>query len=168
MAKTVASTSNNQVAAGIKKAFKYIDALHAGARTLDYGGGRFDSGIRYLAERGIECRIYDPYARSEVENQDAIAWALTHDELPDVVFLCNVLCVVNDVEERKRVLENAWRYVRPGGFLVVTNYEGDKSCVVRGFQNNRPHHLYVDEFRVLNHILWVHRKDKVYFIEKRK
>ncbi len=166
--KTVASTSINQVAAGIKRAVEF-GILKAGMRALDWGGGRFDTGRHYLTSRGIDCRIFDPYARSFEENQDTIAWALTHEELPDVVFLNNVLCVISNIEERKRTIFAAWSYVRNGGTLVISNYAGDGTGVVRGFQNNKPSLVYLDEIvSVLGHNFEMSRKAGILFFKKVK
>ncbi len=166
--KTVASTSINQVAAGIKRAVEF-GILKAGMRALDWGGGRFDTGIAYLASNGIECRIVDPYARSFEENQDAIAWALTKEELPDVVFLNNVLCVILDVEERRKTIFAAWSYVRNGGTLVISNYAGDGTGVVKGFQNNKPSLAYLEEIMsVLGGGFTMTRKAGILFFRKVK
>jgi hypothetical protein len=164
--RTVAITSINQVAAGIKRAVE-MGILKEGMRALDWGGGRFDTGRQFLASHGIEARIFDPYARSFEENQDAIAWALVKEELPDVVFLNNVLCVIPTTKERREVIRAAWRYVRKGGYLVITNYEGDKSDVVKGYQNNREHFLYLSEIHIaLGGDFMQTRKGKVYFFKK--
>jgi len=164
--KTVASTSINHVPAGVKRAVE-LNVLTAGMRALDWGGGRYNATKIYLANHGIDMRVYDPYARSEKECTDAITWALVKDELPDVVFLNNVLCVIQDVAERRRVLQAAWRYVRKGGYLITTTYEGNKSGVVKGFQNNKLSSEYIEEIKAaLGSNYFLLKEGKVYFWRK--
>jgi hypothetical protein len=143
MAKTVASTSLNQVAAGLKKAVQYGYAV-SGMKAIDYGGGRFTKGIEFLAEHGIEAKIIDPFTQTEDANSAAIDWVYEHHFI-DVVFLNNVLNVIPCRSDRTAAIIAAWHLLRKGGCLIVTIYEGDKGGSVTGFQNNLASSCYLGE-----------------------
>ena len=74
---------------------------------FDYGCGRGDD-LRYLAERGIRCRGWDPAYRPNEKRGDS-----------DIVNLGYVVNVIEDVGERASALQNAWRLARR--LLVVAS-----------------------------------------------
>lgn len=66
------------------------DTYPAGAKVLDFGGGKFDDAKNYLAERKIKCEVYDPYNRTHEENINAI------NAKYDVLLCNNVLNTLTD------------------------------------------------------------------------
>ena len=113
-------TSLKQVAAGLRRGVDH-KILKPGTVNLDIGGGRFDEGTDFLAKKGIENHIYDPYARTKEHNDTAISKDV------DSFTLNNVLNVIPSAEERKDVIAFAYKKIPPGGIGVITVYEGDGS-----------------------------------------
>ena len=123
-------------------------AFQTGTVNLDIGGGRFDNVTNYLAERGVKNYIYDPYNRS-AEHNAAVA-KVTQEGQSDTVTISNVLNVIDSVDGRRQVLENAVDAVKADGTVYITVYEGDGSGVARTtgkdqFQLNRKTVDYVAE-----------------------
>ena len=70
--------------------------VRPGVTVFDYGCGRGDD-IRRLTNSGISCEGWDPHFRPDVRRQSA-----------DVLNLGFVLNVIEDAQERDRVLTDAW------------------------------------------------------------
>lgn len=145
-------TSIRQVASGVKKGVRY-GYLHEGMFVVDYGGGRYDDGVNYLAEYGIEAVVYDPYSRSPEDNL-AVIEEVTRRGGADCVMLHNVLNVIPEFDERCRVIQLAWGMVRPGGVMLITVYRGNGSGIgsrrdfgdgMWTWQENRPYRDYLPE-----------------------
>ena len=137
------ATSLRQVAAGFKK----ID-FAPGTVNLDLGGGKFDEGTKYLAERGVTNLVYDPVNRSSGEN-----WKI-YDAVRnggvDTVTCNNVLNVIGEAEVRDNVILQAAKALKPGGVAYFTVYEGDGSGKGRqskadSWQEHRKTKTYVGE-----------------------
>ena len=143
--KTSAATSINSAKLPVlygKVAFK------TGTVNLDIGGGRFDNVTDFLATKGVKNYIYDPYNRS-AEHNAAVAEA-TQEGQSDTVTISNVLNVIDSLDGRRQVLENAVDAVKPDGTVYITVYEGDGSGIARStgkdqFQLNRKTADYVSE-----------------------
>lgn len=137
-----AKTSRNQVSAVITKT---IDCIPVGSKILDYGGGRFDKGTAYYAERGIESFVYDPYNRTPEHN------AKIEYEY-DYAVCGNVLNVIKDKETRHDVIHDIMKRV-PVAFFCV--YEGDRSGIGTltkdGWQNNQKTSFYQEEILELGY-----------------
>lgn len=115
---------------------------------LDIGGGRFDNVTDYLSGFGVSNHIYDPYNRS-AEHNSRVA-RLTEEGRSDTVTISNVLNVIDSIEGRNQVLENAVDAVNPNGTVYISVYEGDGSGVSKTtgkdqFQLNRKTADYVSE-----------------------
>ena len=95
-----------------------------GMRVFDYGCGRWPENVReYLRTHGVDDVVsYDP-------NWFPIplGYNLGQEGGYDLVCLSNVLNVIQDPEERRKALSNAWKALKPGGRMLVTVYEGDAS-----------------------------------------
>lgn len=98
---------------------------------LDYGGGKYDTATKFLAELGVKNMIYDPYNRPAEENWETRKLIARHNKA-DTVTLSNVLNVIRDNKEKKSALsEISTMFIKKGGTLYLNVYEGDKSGVGR-------------------------------------
>lgn len=123
-----------------------------GSINLDLGGGRYDHFTEKLAEHGVENLVLDPYNRSLDHNRQVIQ-RLEQVRGADTVTLSNVLNVIKEHEVRCFVLRQASLYLRPGGWVFVNVYDGDRTSVASqtrdGWQENRPLRTYLPEVRVV-------------------
>ena len=165
-------TSIAQVAAGIKKSIK-MGLVESGMFTVDVGGGKYDYGIDYLREHGITDLVYDPYARGYTYNKDVLDKIYSHSGA-DAAFLNNVINVIPNEEERQNAIRFSYDLLKPGGILIITTYEGDRSSIGKTkeyktgwtWQANRPTREYEDEIKdVLPHAL-IEFRSKMYIIKK--
>ena len=150
-------TSLRQVASGFRK----ID-FEPGTVNLDLGGGKFDEGTRYLAERGVTNLVFDPVNRSAESNRK-IFEAVKSGGV-DTVTCNNVLNVIGEAAARDNVILQAAKALKPGGTAYFTVYEGDGSGNGRqsqadAWQENRKTSDYLDEIR--KHFADVSLKNKV-------
>lgn len=67
-------------------------------RVLDIGGGKFDSNQHYMATRGIELLVWDPYNRP-FEHNSEILTAISQQKAQAVTSM-SVLNVIPEVETR--------------------------------------------------------------------
>ena len=115
---------------------------------LDYGGGRWDSGLDYLNSIGIQGYIYDPYNRSSSYNENTLK-QLKKVGGADIALLSNVLNVIKEPEARQQVLKNIKKLVKPGAPIYITVYEGsgkgNEGPTKAGYQLNRKTADYMDE-----------------------
>lgn len=136
-------TARKQVPAIYRKV-KNLSGWYAGTVNLDIGGGPYNLFTEKLAEEGVVNLIYDPKNRSD-EHNEAILTLL--QDKADTCTISNVLCVIEDPNERKQVLEFAKEHT--SGMVYITVYEGDKSGVGNktrdGYQNNREIEDYLEE-----------------------
>jgi SAM-dependent methyltransferase len=165
-------TSIAQVAAGIKKAVK-MGLASPGMFTVDVGGGKYDYGTEYLRGYGITNLVYDSYARGYIYNKKVL------DEIyarggADVVFLNNVLNVIPNRNEQKDVIRFSYGLLKPGGVLIITVYEGDRSGVGKAkeyktgwtWQENRPTTDYDEEIKEALPDTTIDFRSRMYIIHK--
>lgn len=143
--KTSAATSINS--AKIPALYGKVK-FDAGTINLDIGGGKFDNVTEYLKGKGVTNYIYDPYNRSAEHNSKVAK--LTEEGKSDTVTISNVLNVIDSLDGRQQVLNNAVDAVKPNGTVYITVYEGDGSGSARitgkdQFQLNRKTTEYVEE-----------------------
>jgi len=143
---TSAKTSIN--AAKLPQAFGRLDKMGAvkeGDVILDIGGGKFDNAVDWAAERGAKLHVYDPFNRTPEHNQRVI------DEVSggraNKVTINNVLNVIQEPENRLKVLQQAQDALKPGGEAYIsvyktTNRAGETSS---GWQEARPLKDYLKE-----------------------
>lgn len=106
---------------------------------LDIGGGRYDTATEYLYNFKKVNLILDPYNRSDEHNDSVLD--IVEETLADTVSLSNVLNVIKEHEVQRSILKIAKMYLKQGGKLLVTVYEGDKSgkgkVTSKGYQQNK-------------------------------
>ena len=165
-------TSIAQVAAGIKKSIK-MGLVESGMFTVDVGGGKYDYGTKYLQDYGITNFVYDPYARGYIHNKKVLD-EIYHRGGADAAFLNNVLNVMPNRNERKDVIKFSYDLLIPGGVLIITTYEGNRSGIGMAkeyktgwtWQENRLTTDYKEEIREALHGSPIDFRSKTYFIHK--
>lgn len=118
-------TSIKQVAAGLRIGVTK-GIFKEGMTIVDVGGGLWEKGTEYLADKGIKNLVYDPYARSK-EHNDNVIKTLNENGGADAAALNNVLNVIPTPEERVDVLKYLYHLLKPGAQAVVTVYEGNRT-----------------------------------------
>ena len=112
-----ASTSLNQVPALFKNPQVIFNGLN-----LDYGGGKYDTATMYLADRGIESVVYDPYNRTPEYNAASIN-KVRKNGGADTITCANVLNVIKEPAARMVVIRNIYKYLKPGCAAYFSVYE---------------------------------------------
>lgn len=152
------SINSNKVPAIFKK-IKW----KMGTKNLDWGGGKYDTATIYLKELNCSNTIYDPYNRSEEENNKALK-----ETNYDSVTISNVLNVIKEKENRINIVREALKYIKEKGKVYISIYEGDKSGVGRiskkdCYQCNKKTREYLLELSEFNPVL----KNNIIIIEKK-
>lgn len=123
----------------------------AGTVNADIGGGKFDNVTEYLGKLGVENIVYDPFNRSLEHNNKAISRILNGQV--DTVTVNNVLNVIQNSENRDRVIKQAANVIKPDGIAYFLIYTGDETEVgkvkAKGkqWQENRKPLSYKDEIQ---------------------
>jgi hypothetical protein len=111
-----------------------------GSLNLDYGGGRFESATKALADKGVDNVVYDPFNRSIAHNLGA-RLALARRGGADTVTVNNVLNVIAEDQALREVVEQAANGLREGGTAYFLIYESDgcgEPCQTnKGFQRRQ-------------------------------
>lgn len=94
--------------------------FHMGRNLIDYGCGKFDNGKEYIESLDGNWFGYDPYNRTEAQNQIASDFVL-HDDF-DSIICSNVLNVIDDDETVKEIADAIVDADVP---YFVTVYEGN-------------------------------------------
>lgn len=143
---TSAATSLVQLAA-IFNLVGAIDGWKPGSVNADLGGGRCDLATDWLALRGVQNVIYDPFNRSPEHNTDAML--RLRGGQAHTATVSNVLNVIAEPEVRQAVIATARDAVGIGGTAYFTVYEGNGSGVTgpstKGWQENRKVDTYLGE-----------------------
>ena len=139
---TSAGTSINSTRAPAVYNIRRARDLMAGRLVLDYGAGKYDSGISAGRRIGATVVPYDPYNRTPAENEYALS------QYYDVAICSNVLNVINCPDARRDAITEMANHAT---ILLFTVYEGDRSGKGRktsaGWQENRPTDSYVEEIQ---------------------
>lgn len=129
--------------------YKLVE-FHPGDIILDYGGGKFDNAVNYLADKDVTLLVYDPYNRSAKHNRQVVK-TLRQNGGANATVCSNVLNVIKEPEARLAVLENIQKLTKPGGDVYITVYEGsgrgNEGPTKSGYQLNRKTEGYLDEIR---------------------
>ena len=137
-----ADTSIRQVASSLKKI-----PWKQGSTNVDIGGGRFDEGTKYLADKGVENLVFDPFNRDEQHNR-AVVERLKSGGV-DTATATNVLNVIQEKEVRAEVVRQAAKAISQDGTAYFQIYEGDASGqgkqTSKGWQNNAKTAAYLEE-----------------------
>lgn len=117
---------------------------------IDRGGGKFDLATEFLAERGTQNLVFDPYNRGEATNRATLDF-LRDGSRADTATNANVLNVIAEAPARANVILEMAKAIKPDGKAYFMVYEGDGSGVGRetsaGWQNNRKTADYMDEIK---------------------
>lgn len=123
-------------------------SLPAGSVGVDFGGGKFDNAVEYLADQDVTLYVYDPYNRSAEHNREVLK-ALRANGGADFAINSNVLNVIKEPEARRNVLENLKKITKPGAPIYITVYEGsgkgNEGPTKSGYQLNRKTADYLEE-----------------------
>ena len=146
---TSARTSGPRVAALLVSA-----PLASGTLNADLGGGAYDVGTTYLAERGITNVIYDPFNRAAAHNEWAVATICAGQA--HSVTVANVLNVIREATARLRVIQQAADALgrAPGRcayFSVYYDRQRAPGLTIYGWQEHRPLASYVPELQLVFH-----------------
>lgn len=113
---TSAKSSIKQVPAGFGIVDKYF-GWQPHTYNLDIGGGKYDLMTEKLKEKNVTNIIYDPYNRSEKENDFAIF--LCESLQFHTVTIFNVLNVIKEYECQLDVIKLAYNSLKPNGYVFV-------------------------------------------------
>lgn len=103
-----------------------------GAKVLDYGGGAYDDGKNYMKQLGVDVFIYDPYNRTEQENEKALSVK------PDYIVCANVLNVIAEDDIIRGILKEIKSYHVPAYFCMYEgNRTGQGEPTKKGYQRNQ-------------------------------
>ena len=142
---TSKNTARNQIPAIYRLAKKagYWDSRLQG---VDLGCGYDRLSQHLYDEEGVHCLGYDPEWKTEEQNRAVMDGMYRRS---DFVTLSNVLNVIEGQGPRAGTLTLAHRFLRKGGALFVTVYEGDKQgrggTTRDGWQENRRLKDYLSE-----------------------
>ena len=117
---------------------------------IDIGGGKYDLATEFLAERGTQNLVFDPYNRGETTNRATLDF-LRDGSRADTATNANVLNVIAEAPARANVILEMAKAIKPDGKAYFMVYEGDGSGVGRetsaGWQNNRKTADYMEEIK---------------------
>lgn len=85
-----------------------------------------DITTEYLASKGVESFIYDPFCKPPEHNK-AVIEEIVRRGGADYVVCSNVLNVIKEESARDVILHNIKRMAKPNGIIYFTVFEGDKS-----------------------------------------
>ena len=115
---------------------------------LDYGGGKFDNAVNYLADKDVTLLVYDPYNRTDEHNREVLH-ILKENGGADATVCSNVLNVIKEPQVRFSILKNIQKLTKPGGKIYITVYEGsgtgNEGPTKSGYQLNRKTADYLEE-----------------------
>lgn len=92
---------------------------------LDYGGGKFDTAVEYMARYGSKVLIYDKYNRT-AEHNKMVMTAVRHRK-PDYIVCCNVLNVIQENNVVELVVRTIKRLSGANTVVIFKIHEGDGS-----------------------------------------
>jgi len=171
-------TSQKQKAGGLTLLVKLVDrgVIERPAFHFDVGGGRYDLGIEYLKENGIECILWDPEARSPEYNKASLE-RLKQVGGAETASLNNVLNVLPDKESRLDAIRFMFQHLQTGGLAIITVHQGDKTGVSKkvvvgnqyNWQLNRPLESYLPEIKeALGNAANIEMKYNAFLITKKR
>ena len=124
----IASAATSINSAKMARTFSLVK-WQSGTRNGDIGGGRYDNATDYLATLGVTNVIFDPFNRTEQHNRSA-SRAMRGGQC-DTVTVNNVLNVIQDADNRARVIAQAADALKPGGTAYFLIYQGNGSGIGR-------------------------------------
>jgi hypothetical protein len=112
----------------VPKLFTIVDKHYGwkkGTKNFDLGGGKYDTATMWLKKKGVKNLIYDPYNRDWNWNCNTLSTAERSGV--GTVTVSNVLNVLKGKEKKDFALFTAERYLKKGGIVYISVYEGNKS-----------------------------------------
>lgn len=138
-----ADTSLAQISAPYTK---YPNLFHYGDRVLDYGGGKYDLAKEFMADKGVNVYVFDPFNRTPAHNKSVLAKFKKNK--PDVIVCANVLNVIMENIYVIDVISKIKHLAGKNTTVIFSVYEGDKSGfgkpTTKGFQRNTRAKGYAD------------------------
>lgn len=108
------------------KTVKLIEPILSRGQTwADIGGGRFDNTVEHFKKFGAKLHVFDPFNRSK-EHNDMVVEKISNSQC-DGVMINNVLNVIAEKENRKKVIQQAFDCLKDGAKAYFLIYEGDKT-----------------------------------------
>lgn len=141
--------------------------FNPGTINLDYGAGKWDTASQFLNKLGVTNYPYDPYNRSDEENELAMV-----TKNYDTATLSNVLNVIEEGQIRRKIIQDLKNHVKDGGIIYITVYEGDHSSKIKhnekrnSCQLNRPLRDYLPDLIPIFEKEEIKIKNKVIMIKK--
>jgi len=138
-----------------------------GTINLDYGAGKWNTASQFLNKLGVTNYPYDPYNRSDEENELAMV-----TKNYDTATLSNVLNVIEEGQIRRKIIQDLKNHVKDGGIIYITVYEGDRSSKIKrnekrnSCQLNRPLRDYLPDLIPIFEKEEIKIKNKVIMIKK--
>lgn len=137
-----------------------------GSTVLDYGGGKYDSNIEYMANKGVSVSVFDPFNRSPDHNSKVMArFKAKH---PNYIVNSNVLNVIAEDEIVKDVIKNIHKIAGKNTICYFAIYEGNKTGIgkstSKGYQRNQKAIDYVP--LVARYFPYVERKGAIIIARK--
>lgn len=134
----------------VSKGLKILTEFENIKINLDYGGGKYDLGTKYLEKYGIQNLIYDKYNKSYEHNLNILTF--TELNKPDSVTLLNVLNVIKEKKERLYCINHSFELLKDGGILIITVYKGNSKGIGTmskrlTWQENRKLITYIEEIK---------------------
>lgn len=138
-----------------------------GTNHLDYGGGTIESleiAHAFLSQKKVNLYFMDKYNMSE-EYNEYTKEGLIKAGGADTVTLSNVLNVIQERNERIRILRDIWGLMKQTGFLYIKVYTGTKKQQEKGgrktgpdqYQNFLPLEWYLEECNQVFKYVWIDR-----------
>ena len=132
----------------INKIYKLLPEMGYEKETiiLDFGCGKYNKNKEEAEKYGYKWFGYDPYNRSEEENN--LTSKLMKLVKPHIIVCSNVLNVLVEMNVMQDVLSQIYDYAAEDTDIYITIYEGDKSGVgkvtTKGYQRNQKANDYKD------------------------
>lgn len=105
---------------------------------LDYGCGKYNKNRDCAIQNNFTWLGYDPYNRSEEENNRTLQFVKTVS--PDIIVCSNVLNVIKEDSAIMNVLNQIYNCAADDTDIYITIYEGNKSDIgvetSKGYQRN--------------------------------
>lgn len=162
---TSKETSINTINAVYKKGY-----FTEGDEILDYGGGKYNSNVEYLARMGIKCFVFDPFNRSLEHNRAVLDYFNANKGANNIV-CSNVICVIKEDEVIYNILMNIKGLLnkKTGSKIYIVVYEGNKSGIgmqtKKGYQRNQKAVEYTTYINnVFGSLASIHRKGNIFEI----
>lgn len=127
------SINKNKLPSGFSKVTK-LYPWKPNTTHLDIGGGKYDNGINYLRNFGVNAHVYDPFNRTDEHNQNALANA--GNGKSDTVSMFNVLNVIEHPAHQVKALRLAHHSLKPNGTLYVNVWAKDGDGIGRQTGND--------------------------------